>query len=249
MPESAPSRHATDLPSGARRVVVWAIAVVAAIHTTLVVLWVMPTNPIRDAIGNDRVEHYMDNRVIPFEQSWSVFAPTPRRADENVSVRAYLGETGTTTEWFDITADEDKRIRHLVNPSRIHVVTRRLGGTANELLAGFSDDQREIVTSDTPSRRGMTRGLPRDYVAVDDMLTRFVTMYAVARWGDGVTMVQVRIGHRLVPPFAKRQRVNLQDVPFTVQTLGWRKAKRGEAAAQVAFDGYVERARWKGSGS
>ena len=46
-----------------------------------------------------------------------MFAPTPRRGGENVQVRAYNGETGTTTDWFDITADEDERI--------LHVPTRR----------------------------------------------------------------------------------------------------------------------------
>jgi hypothetical protein len=242
MQETAPSRHATDLPSFGRRAVVGGIAVIAVVHSILVMLWVMPTNPIRDAIGNQRVERYIDNGVVPFEQNWSVFAPTPRRAGESVSVRAYLGETGTTTHWFDITADEDKRIRHVMNPSRIHVVTRRLGGDANELLADLSDAQRDLVASDTPSHREMTRRLPGDYVVVDDMLTRFVTMYAIGRWGDGVSRVQARIGHRLVPAFARRHRVDFQDVPFTDQTLGWRRAVRGDAAAQAAFDGYVYRA-------
>jgi hypothetical protein len=67
-------------------------------------------------------------------------------------------------------------------------------------------------------------------------------MYAVARWGDRVSMVQVRVGHRSVPEYAKRDRVDLAEVPFTYRTLGWRKAVRGGAAAQAAFDRYVDRA-------
>ena len=55
-------------------------------------------------------------------------------------------------------------------------------------------------------------------------------------------MVQVRVGHRSVPAFAKRDRVDFADVPFTHRTIGWRKAVRGGAAAQAAFDGYVDRA-------
>ena len=237
-----PTRHATAIPSGGRRAVVWAIAAAAVVHSALVAVWVMPTNPIRDAIGAGRVDAYINNGIVPLEQSWSVFAPTPRRGGENVRVRAYNGETGTTTDWFDITADEDERILHVPNPSRVHTVSRRLGGGANEQLADLTDVQLDLVSSDEPSRREMLRLLPDDYVDLDEMLTRFGTMYAIARWGDGVTMVQIKIGHRRVPAFANRARADFLDVPFTYRTLGWRKALRGDADAQAAFDGYVERA-------
>ena len=237
-----PSRHATELPSRGRRAGVVGIAVVAVVHSVLVVVWVMPTNPIRDAIGADRVARYINNGVVPFEQSWSVFAPTPRRGGENVQVRAYDGETGTTTDWYDITADEDERIRHLPNPSRIHTVTRRLGGGANEHLADLSPAQLDLISSDTPSRREMVRRLPDDYVDIDEMLTRFGTMYAIARWGDGVSMVQIKVGHRRVPAFTKRHQGDFLDVPFTYRTLGWRPALRGDTGAQAAFDDYVEKA-------
>jgi hypothetical protein len=218
------------------------IAVLALVHSVLVAVWVMPPNPIREAIGAGRVDAYINNAVVPFEQSWSVFAPTPRRGGENIQVRAYEGETGTTTDWFDITADEDDRIRHVPNPSRIHVVTRRLGGSANEQLADLTATQLDLTSSDTPSRGEMRRRLPDDCVDVDEMLTRFGTMYAIARWGDGVTMVQVRIGHRRVPVFAIRHRADFLEVPFTYRTLGWRTTLRGDAGAQAAFDSYVESA-------
>jgi hypothetical protein len=218
------------------------IAVLALVHSVLVAVWVMPTNPIRDAIGAGRLDAYINNGIVPFEQSWSVFAPEPRRAGENVQVRAYDGETGTTTDWFDITADEDDRVRHLPNPSRIHAVTRRLGGRANEQLADLTATQLDLISSDTPSRREMLQRLPNAYVDVDEMLTRFGTMYAIARWGGGVTMVQVKIGHRRVPVFANRHRADFLEVPFTYRTLGWRKTLRGDAGAQAAFDKYVESA-------
>ena len=247
MPEPAPSRHATELPSMGRRVAVLAIALVFAIHSVLVLVWIMPTNPIREAIGPRVVEHYIENEIVPFEQDWSVFAPIPRRAGENVLVRAYLGETGKTTAWFDITGDDDRQIRHLLTPSRIHPVTRRLGGEANDQLAELTDQQLDLVRSDTPTRATMER-LPDDYVVIDDMLTRFASLYAGARWGDGVSQVEVRVGHRLVPPFAKRHRVDFRDVPFTYVTLGWRTVVRGDAAARAAFDGYVVKASRTGGG-
>jgi hypothetical protein len=41
--------------------------------------------------------------------------------------------------------------------------------------------------------------------------------------------------------------VGLQDVPFAYQTLGWRTAVRGDAAALAAFEGYAVPASIKGS--
>ncbi len=242
MLEHVPTRHTTELPSAGRRAIVLGIAVVFVVHSLLVMVWVMPTNPIRDAIGAGRVDAYVNNGIVPFEQSWSVFAPTPRRGGENVQVRAYDGETGTTTGWYDITADEDERVLHVPNPSRVHAVTRRLGGAVNEEFPDLTDAQLDLIASDHPSRDELVRRLPDDLVRVDEMLTRFASMYAVARWGDRVSMVQVRVGHRSVPEYAKRDRVDLAEVPFTYRTLGWRKAVRGGAAAQAAFDRYVDRA-------
>jgi hypothetical protein len=171
-----------------------------------------------------------------------VFAPTPRRGGESVHVRAYDGETGTTTDWYDITADEDERILHVPNPSRIHSVTRRLGGEVNEKFPELTEAQLRLISSDTPSRVELVRRLPDELVRVDEMLTRFASMYAVARWGDRASMVQVRVGHRSVPAYAKRDQVDFAEVRFTYRTIGWRKIVRSGAAAQAAFDGYVDRA-------
>ncbi len=242
MPEHGPTRHATEVPSAGRRAIVLGIALVFVIHSALVMVWVMPTNPIRDAIGPGRVDAYINNGVVPFEQSWSVFAPTPRRGGENVQVRAYDGETGTTTGWYDITADEDERILHDPNPSRIHAVTRRLGGDVNQLSPDLTEAQLKLISSDAPARDELVRRLPDDLFRVDEMLTRFASLYAAARWGDHISMVQVRVGHRSVPAFAKRNRVDFDEVPFTYRTIGWREAVRGGAAARAAFDRYVDRA-------
>ncbi len=242
MPEHVPTRHATEMPSSGRRAIVLAIALAFAVHSILVMVWVMPTNPIRDAIGSARVDGYVNNGIVPFEQNWAVFAPTPRKGGETVQVRAYDGETGTTTDWYDITADEDERIRHVPNPARFHSVTRRLGAEVNDQLPDLTEAQRDLISSESPSREDVVRRLPGDLIRVDEMLTRFGTMYAVARWGDRVSMVQVRVGHRSVPIFARRDRVDFLELPFTYRTIGWRSALRGDAEAQAAFDDYVERA-------
>ena len=88
----------------------------------------------------------------------------------------------------------------------------------------------------------MVRRLPDDYVDLDEMLTRFGTMYAIARWGDGVSMVQVKVGHRRVPGFAKRARVDSSTSHSRIGRSGGGRRLRGDAGAQAAFDDYVERA-------
>jgi hypothetical protein len=258
-PQALP--HAIPIPSIGRRLVIVAIGVVFAVHTFLVTLWVMPRNPYWDAVGNDNLSEYINNDYFPFEQSWSVFAPVPRRGGENVKVRAYYGKPDEpdtrVTEWFDITGDEDKRIKYLVNPSRFHSATRRLGGNINSTVGQFNDKQRLLIagalyTSPRSKlgdllKQSNTKGLAGQvnidqYIDNDEMLTRFGTMYATARWGKGVTAVEFQVGHRSVPNYTKRNKVNFLDVPFTYYRVGIRRAMPGNADAQAAFDGYVHKA-------
>jgi hypothetical protein len=259
--EPKASRHATPIPSIGRRLVIVVIGVVFAVHTFLVTLWVMPPNPFRDAVGGENLHTYINNDVFPFEQSWSVFAPTPRRGGENVKIRAYYGEPGSkngrVTEWFDITGDEDKRIKYLVNPSRFHSATRRLGGNINSTVGQFNEQQRLVIAGAlyTSPRSELAKLLVRyntkglvgnanigQYLDNDVMLTRYGTMYATARWGKGVSAVEFQVGHRSVPNFSKRNDINFLDVPFTYYRVGIRKAIPGNADAQAAFDGYVHKA-------
>lgn len=264
----APSPHATDVPNATRRAVVLGIAVLIMVHSFLIMVWVMPVNPIRDAVGQQRVAAYINPY---FEQSWSVFAPTPRRGGENVLVRAYYGKLegsketdGLVTDWFDITADEDRRITYLVNPSRFHSATRRLGGNINSGVSSFNANQRKLIAGNyAPSPRSElaanlasvnTNGPVGQanidaYIRNDEMLTRFATMYATARWGDGVTAIQFRVGHRSVPNYSVRKTVKFLDVPFSYYVFGWRTAMPGNADAQAAFDAYVDSAPQRVSGT
>lgn len=258
-PEVSASRHRTEAPRPTRRALVWLLASAALIHSLLIMVWVMPDNPTRQAVGAQRLADY----VTPyFEQSWSVFAPTPRRGGENVVVRAYVGDIkhldqGKVSPWFDVTADEDARIKYLVNPSRIHTATRRLGGNINAAMAKFSTRQKLLV------RGGYVTASPDVLVARlkklnrsgaggvaniqafgthQEMLTRFLSMYARARWGRDVTMIQYAVGHRSVPNFNVRHDEKFLDVPFTYYAFGWRKVIGASDDAQDAFDGYVDRA-------
>jgi hypothetical protein len=259
MTRPSPTRHATSVPSASRRAVIIVVAALLGVHALLVVLWVMPSNPVRDAVGEDRVSAYINNEYVSFEQAWSIFAPVPRRADENVKVRAILGrpEDGRRTTWYDITADEDRRIEHLVNPSRIHSATHRLGGSINATMQQLNPGQRRIVAAAAASstsedlRRRLVEantagsvGLKNvgHYLLNEERLVRFGTMYAVARWGEEVSAVEFKVGHRSVPPFGRRHDLHLGEVPFTYSTIGRRTATRSSADAQSAFDAYVTRA-------
>lgn len=257
---SRPSPHATPLPSGSRRAVIWVIATLLAVHSLLVMLWIMPSNPIRDVVGGENLHSYIENPVVPFEQSWSIFAPVPRRGGENIKVRAVIGgddgSDGRVTEWYDITADEDARIKHLVNPSRIHAVTRRLGGDINATTGSFNKEQQADVGEELPTTREELRkqlvaanttgnkGLQAidDYLVSEEILVRFGTMYATARWGSGVTAVEFMVGHRMVPNYSRRNEIDFLDVPFTYRHIGLRQAVPVDADARGAFDAYVRKA-------
>jgi hypothetical protein len=190
-----------------------------------------------------------------------VFAPVPRRGGESIKVRAYIGKPGgknsRVTEWYDITANEDKRIKYLVNPSRFHSATRRLGGNINSAFVGLTIAQRKLIAADfitTPrselvktllalnTKGAVGRANVEKYLQNDEMLTRFGSMYATARWGKGVTDVEFLVGHRTVPNFALRNKVDFLDVPFDFNAVGVRKAIPGNSDAQAAFDAYVEKA-------
>lgn len=251
----ASSPHATQIPTTTRRSLIWTVAMFAAVHSILIMIWVMPDNPLRDAVGPERLRSY----IYPyFEQSWTVFAPIPRRGGENVQIRAYIGDrktaTGRVTDWYDITLKEDEKVRYLLNPSRIHSATRRLGGDMNSLLAKINKDQRGVVQGNyvTSPRADLAKDLRKAgtgrssdpeniaaYLRTDDMLTRFATMYGIARWGEGLTEIQFRVGHRSVPDYSKRHSINFLEVPFTYSRFGWRGASPGDREAQAAFDSYV----------
>jgi uncharacterized protein DUF5819 len=225
-------------------------------------VWVMPTNPIRDAIGPRLVERYVNNEIFPFEQRWSVFAPTPRRGGENVVVRAFIGDPktgkGKLTRWYDVTSDEDARIKYLVNPSRIHSATRRTGSNINAAMPRLSASQQLLTRQDyvETSPAVLYRRLAKlnatgaagranllGYARNDEMLTRFLTMYATARWGKGITMIQFKVGHRSVPNYSRRHDEDFLDVPFSYYRFGFRRAiPAPNHDAQAAFDRYVRKA-------
>ena len=67
----------------------WGLLTLALAHSAAVMLWIMPINPIRAAVGNERIANYV--RPL-FDQNWSVFAPSPGVSYCSLVVRAYVGD-------------------------------------------------------------------------------------------------------------------------------------------------------------
>ena len=136
--------------------------------------------------------------------------------------------TGTTSRRTRTNAS-----LHVPNPSRIHRVTRASVEKSTSTWPTSPTAQLELISSDTPSRDELVRRLPDAYVdrrRDADAVRGHVRDRALGRQRQ---MVQVKVGHRRVPAYAKRDRVDFADVPYTYRTIGWRKAVRGEAGGPV----------------
>jgi hypothetical protein len=255
-PSTTASRHRTTEGRVAPRAVAWILALLAAVHCFLILLWVAPVNPLRDAVGNERLTGYINPY---FEQSWSVFAPTPRRISDSIRIRAVVEDpkTGksTRTEWVDVTTLVSRKIKYDVTPARIEEATRRIGSRINSSMFKFNDQQKLLVQGGylTTSTRKLAEGLLaakgngkgdaaeiNSYIVYDEMLVRFATMYAEGKWDGKVSQIQYKVGYQQVPAYAQRNNVKLGDVRVTYWDFGWRKAIPASADGQRAFDDYVE---------
>ena len=257
-----PTRHATALPSPRSRIVVGFIVALAAVHSFIVMLWVMPANPIRLAVGEDLVTSYIVNPVMPFDQTWAVFAPNPKSAEEVVEVRAFIGNAktgvGKITSWYPITDVHDARVKYLITPPRAHMIPRRIMTSLLKLSGGFAPAQQKVleegfdadtlptlrtalVTGNASGEAGLAA--IDEYLRHEDTMRRYFTLYSRARWGPGVTLVQLRHGYRQAPAFGVRHIESMAGANVTFTTLGFRPvADVGGDDAQRAFDRYVFKA-------
>ena len=236
------------------RWVVELMLVVVVVHTVALALWLAPSGPLRDTVGQTRLASYVDPY---FQQGRDVIGVGDERVDESFSVRAFVapdgGGKGAVTDWVDLTGVDDRANRHTLAPARAHVIARRLATNLNLAMFDLTQAQRDVVggltADDLPSlvkpaleKAGGRPGAVRLFQAYDQMATQFSSLYAQSRWGtDGrVVQVQFRVGRRTVPPSAERAASSLDDVPFDDFSFGWRRAFRGSLEAREAFDSYVE---------
>jgi hypothetical protein len=235
-----------------QRWIIELLLVVVVVHSVVLALWLAPSGPLRDAVGETRLASYVDPY---FQQGRDLVGVGTERVDESFSVRALVAPDGggkaAVTQWIDLTRRDVRDDRHALAPQRVHLIARRLAAHLDLAMVDLTEAQRTVVrdltADDLPSmvkpaleKAGGRPGAVRIFQAYDQMATQFASLYAQSRWGaDGrVVQVQFRVGRRTVPS-SRRQTTSIDDVPFADLSFGWRRAFRGSLEAREAFDSYV----------
>jgi hypothetical protein len=236
------------------RWIVELLLAVVVVHSVALALWLAPSSPLRDAVGEGRLASYVDPY---FQQGRDAVGVGTQQVDESFSVRAFVapdgGGKGSVTSWIDLTSLDDRANEHALAPRRVHLIARRLATNLNLAMFNLSASQRKIVrkltADDLPSavtvsldKAGGRPAAVRFFQAYDQMATQFASLYAQARWADEgrVVQVQFRVGRRTVPPYAQRASASLDDLPFLDFSFGWRRVFRGSLEARETFDSFVE---------
>lgn len=233
------------LPSGRVRrprwagLVVWIGIAAVLLHTLVISMWVGPNTPVRQMVGNDTLRSY----VMPvFEQSWMIFAPTPRRVAVNLEIRAEYIDPATgdpvITGWTDLVDGEDALIAGNPFPPRMSLAGRRVANTLNAAMGDLNDDQLALVAANyltTPTTvlgnqmmdvtdSSVPSGTVGTYLTYDDAATHLATLYYSASLGDvEITYVQFRTGMRYAPTWAPGAPGSIDDAPITWFDYGWRQ--------------------------
>lgn len=236
-----------------QRHLVAVLAVVAVLHSAILVLWLAPSSPARSAVGTSNLTTYVNPY---FQQSWGVLDPSAQFLDESFRMRAHVKDDSTgkdrVTEWIDVTSAEGGALRHTLDPARVHVIARKLATNLNGAMYDLNAAQRKLVqtnyiTTPLSTLRGRLaeagdRPAVDTYMKYDLMATRFASMYAKAKFsGTTILEVQYLIGRRKVPSYADRKDTSLKDQKFAQFAFGYRAAFKGSYEAQSAFDDYVEK--------
>ncbi|MRK03299.1 hypothetical protein GEV27_17440 [Aeromicrobium sp. S22] len=232
-----------------QRALVVVLALVAVVHAAVLALWVSPSGPVRDAVGDRALAAWVNPY---FAQQWSALVPNAQFADESFMVRAQVrdgaGGAITMSDWMDVTAVETDALRHDIDPARVHVAARRIATNLNAAMFGLNPRQRELVaasyTKEPIERLGDRlysagtdrQAAVRSYVTYDTMATRFASMYARARLDGTILKVQYRVGRRTVPAGADRPADTLQDRDFRWFAFGFRRGFTASYEAQTAFE-------------
>lgn len=233
-----------------QRRLVTGLALLVAIHSALLMLWLAPSSPIRDLVGSRNLASYVDPY---FQQDVDTVDPSVQFVDESFLVRA-LVKDGTAkakpTEWVDLTKEDVRDVRFNPNPARVHLIARRLATNLNRSMFALEPEQRKIVreskASDPTSARaaalnkaGDNPAVVQNYMAYDQMATQFASLYATSKWEGTIVQLQFRVGRRSVPEYSKRLDTKIEDVDYLWFTFGWRPRFRGSVEAQTPFDSYV----------
>lgn len=213
----------STLPPVVRRLL-GALLAAAVVHTLLVLLWVMPQNVVKDQVNGRWLASY----VQPFfDQSWSVFAPVPKRGAIDLEVRGRDAD-GRTTRWFPITQRELKQVRLSLTPARTVLMTQDSANQLDDSRQNLSEKQREVAMADAGSAASLTsrlRSAPgkadaaRAYLVDDAVVVRLASLVAAERWNGRPTQVQVRTIRYQVKAYGTRGRTVVR---FDPVVYGWR---------------------------
>lgn len=231
------------------RLVGAALALVLLWHGLATVIYLSGSTQLANIVGHGTINSYM---TPIFKQYWSVFAPDPIHEDTELSIRAKLN--GTPTEWFNVSkTDVDRSILHHPVPSRLYLTNFQLTSHYQVSVGLLPKDLQQVPTQSYVGpdwMRQLTKDLPtggqaEDAAAVAQFLkdetamTSMASSVARARWGDGVTEVQIRIATIPVKPYSVRHDPNYQ-VKTTYFDAGWRqivKVKNIDLAAIASMYG------------
>ena len=241
-----------DGPSLWARATALVVAVVLLAHFAATFISVAP----EDVLSNS-VESTASRYMSPlFDQSWSLYAPTPRFVRTNGSpqliVRARLEDPRSrlsTTSWLNVSAREQSR-KHdnpfaprttwLTEELIFRVVDARDALSRNQLSltrADYSNAGWRELRADLNRQAGASTDDIADYVQKERVVAALATQYARARWGPSVRAVQVRFVFRMIPRFED------QSAGPTTRSdeLGWRSALTFVGQSERLFADYGKR--------
>ncbi|MBG0738466.1 hypothetical protein IV500_03365 [Paeniglutamicibacter antarcticus] len=206
---------------------------------TLLLLWqglatvsyLSGSTQLANIAGKGTINAYM---TPLFKQYWSVFAPDPIQADTELLIRAKVN--GSDTDWFNISrADVQRSILHHPVPSRLYLtnfaLTSHYQVSAELLPPGLQSVPKKSFVGadwlDQLKKDLQDGGSAKDAAAINQFtkdetaMTSMVSSVALARWGEAVTAVQIKIRTIPVKPYAERNNADYQVKPAEFDA-GWR---------------------------
>jgi hypothetical protein len=227
------------------------VVVVLGFHFFLTYAWNTSATSLRALVGNDFLTAYM---TPMFTQGWAVFAPNPGSTNVSLEVRALEPASGDAaakaTPWFSITErDTERFVRYHPAPSRMYLNNYILGDRFHGAFLALNAKTRDLVGNDYFGADWL--GRLRDdlsstsdpwvanYIEYEQTVTGLATAVARARWGEGITGVQVRTVSTVAVPFEQRFDAGVKEQPsYFIE--GWRQpltVSRLDAAPIDSFYG------------
>lgn len=242
-PPSARESEQASIPL-APRILVILVCALLGWHFLATYIWNATPNAVRAAIGQETLQSWM---IPMFGQSWSVFAPNPGSVNQSLEVRAMIDDS-VTTEWYSLTdrsTHEDVQ-GHLI-PSRMYLNDYILANRYYDAALAIPVEVRDVAGEEQTGVEWWTdleddmlaaSGVETDtrvseFVLYERTVLGLVTEAAIGRWGEGVSMVQVRIVKTPVVPF--EQRMTDVQTEVTSFTDGWRAPLRVEGITTATF--------------